>query len=883
MAVLAGRNRALQTFLVVAAAATTLQFAPQAAVRSLSLDGISVVAAAAAIVGVRRYRPAPAGIWYLFALAAVLSAVGLVPAQFPALGGVALTAASNACFIGAYTLMISAALWAGLGGHRARERTAFLDLAILFTAMSTTLWLLIYRPLILASHLAAEQRILTALYPVADAILVVVAANILISTGGRRGAMWALVVALLGELASDLYQGVASSQPAGPAAPRWLDAGWFVTAVAFGLAALLPSMADITSRASQRPGSLGNARLVALGMALVAPPAAAAIASGWIGQPFDAIDVLIPWLVLTILILIRIRWLFLDKEWTEAVVAARERRYRSLLEHQSDHVLVVGGDGRILYQSPSVYRHLGYTPGGLVGEPIEQLIDSQDHAVLEALLTRCRGREDNVVRGTLLGLDRSGAIRRFEATLTNLEHDEAVGGVVVALHDSTERAEFEGQLRYQALHDPLTGLPNRTLVAERATQWIAAAAAGDARRQVSALFVDLDNFKEVNDSLGHNVGDDLLVSVAQRLKGAVGATDLVGRVGGDEFVVLVDPNGPGSGPRAVSERILHDLREPFDVAGRPYTVTASVGLASGVWPSADALLRDADVAMYQAKAAGKNACVEFEPSMRNAAHERWELASALQAAVAAGSLSVVYQPIINLHDGRLSGAEALVRWHHPGRGWVPPEVFIPVAERHGLVGEIGRFVLREACRAAMSWPVADHPLTVAVNISYRQLESDGLADDIFGAVGASGLAIERLVLELTEATVAQEPDLAAERIAMVKRTGVRVAIDDFGTGYSSLASLERLPVDVLKIDRSFVAAVHPERGDAVVAAVARLGRALDLRVVAEGVETAGQLDRVRRAGCDAVQGNLFSTPLEPEAFVAYARDTVARPVISAES
>jgi len=427
--------------------------------------------------------------------------------------------------------------------------------------------------------------------------------------------------------------------------------------------------------------------------------------------------------------------------------------------------------------------------------------------------------------------------------------------------------EKTGQLRYQALHDALTGLPNRALIMDRAEQMLV-----HARRDgidASAMFIDLDGFKGVNDTFGHPVGDELLRIVATRISGVLRETDTIGRLGGDEFVVLVV-----GGADIIANRILAVLREPFDVGtGNPITITTSIGIATGDRDAARDLLRDADIALYEAKGAGRNRIAEFRHEMHIAAHDRLALESDLRGALARRELFLMYQPILDLETGRVSAAEALLRWQHRTRGLVPPTEFIALAEDSGVIVDIGAWVLETACEQAAQWTAAGWPIKVSVNVSARQLDDPGLVRTVSHALNRAGLDPNQLVLEITETALMRDAETAADVLGELTASGVHIAIDDFGTGYSSLAYLQQFPVDALKIDRTFIAASsHSPESEALIQTLVQLGRSLGLRTVAEGIEDIPQLERLQELGCDRGQGYLFAPPLEAGALERFLAD-----------
>ena len=441
-------------------------------------------------------------------------------------------------------------------------------------------------------------------------------------------------------------------------------------------------------------------------------------------------------------------------------------------------------------------------------------------------------------------------------------------GRVWSYRDVTERKRLENELEHQAFHDSLTNLANQALFRDRVDHALARAARHDSR--LAVLFVDLDNFKTVNDSLGHAAGDQLLIAVAERLRGCLRATDTAARLGGDEFAVLVEDLACADDATGLADRLLDVLRQSFTVAGKETVVGASIGIALGVRSlNSGELLRNADIAMYTAKRCGKDRYEIFEPAMHVAAVERLEIEADLRRALDRGELRLQYQPIVALDTGKISGVEALVRWPHPQRGLLPPSTFIPIAEETGLIRELGRQVLAVACTQARRWQVRhpyDPPLTVSVNLSPRQLHADGLISHVTDALEMSGLPASTLVLEITEGTMMHDTDATIRKLQALKALGVRLAVDDFGTGYSSLSYLQRFPIDILKIDRAFVAAIGSDDDkSSLVRAIVSLAKTLQLQAVAEGIETRAQTEILTGLGCDLAQGYYLAHPMDPEA------------------
>ncbi len=466
------------------------------------------------------------------------------------------------------------------------------------------------------------------------------------------------------------------------------------------------------------------------------------------------------------------------------------------------------------------------------------------------------------------GMDRS-----FSLTVVPLPGH----GAVVSHHDITWRKSLERQLSYRATHDTLTGLPNRLLLHDRIMHALARCARTHCK--VGVLFCDLDQFKVLNDTLGHAAGDQVLVAVARRLEHACRTSDSVTRFGGDEFVVVVEDVPDEQVVHLIAGRLLDSLSTPIQIEGSDLWFGVSIGVVisdGALRPTSehvDALLSDADTAMYRAKEAGRNRVEYFHPSMRDAVANRLELTMSLRHAVARDELRLEYQPQFSCVDDSLLGVEALVRWQHPEKGLVPPGEFIPAAEESGIVVEIGQWVLDEACRQAAVWRyVFREPFTVSVNISPRQLMSRGLVHTVRASLDRHRLDPHRLCLEITEGALVQDPEVAADTLMQLRALGIRIAVDDFGTGYSSLAYLQRFPVDALKIDRSFVARIlDTPKTAALVTGIVQLGRALGMDTLAEGIETEAQLRAVAATGCDGFQGFLRARPVSAQDITAMSR------------
>jgi diguanylate cyclase (GGDEF)-like protein/PAS domain S-box-containing protein len=557
-----------------------------------------------------------------------------------------------------------------------------------------------------------------------------------------------------------------------------------------------------------------------------------------------------------------------ERREAEESLWARQRELASLLERSPDLVARFDRRLRHIYVNPAVCEATGLRREQMLGRTMHEfgaptnLTQIWDANLHKAFETGAEGEFEYPFVGP-------HGLRWYHAR-TAPEPDPAgeIETVLVVIRDVTDRKEMEEALTHQTLHDPLTGLPNRLLLLDRVEQALRRLDRHGGR--VAILFLDLDRFKVVNDSLGHAAGDRILVQVADRLRGASRPDDTVARFGGDEFVVLCEELLYDDDAVAITDRFAAELARPFTYEGRPISLTASVGIASSAKPDADAaaLLRDADAAMYRAKRRGGARYEFFDASLRDQAVARLDVEVGLRRAVERNELRLEYQPLVALEDERIVGAEALLRWEHPRRGRLEPAAFMAVAEETGLIVPMGEWALPEACRQMAAWsrarPGYPAPL-LYVNVSVRQLSQPNLVALVTRALERAGMEPENLCIEITESALMYDPLDAETALAAITELGVRVALDDFGTGYSSLGHLRRFPVDIIKIDRTFVESIGHDRGDAaIVAALTAMARALGLITVAEGVETAEQLAEVRRLGVDQAQGNYFSAPVAPE-------------------
>jgi diguanylate cyclase (GGDEF)-like protein/PAS domain S-box-containing protein len=558
-----------------------------------------------------------------------------------------------------------------------------------------------------------------------------------------------------------------------------------------------------------------------------------------------------------------------ERKEAEEALRRSEERFRSLVQNSSEGITIIEADGTIVYDSPAVEKVLGYKPDERVGTNAfdrANLNDPEEGSHILGDLLANPGAQKTL---ELPWPHKDGSLLCLEAILTNLLDDPAVRGIVLNWRDITERKAMEERLKHSALHDSLTDLPNRQLFLDRLGQ---ALVRTDRRRDSKAavLFIDLDGFKVINDSLGHDRGDRMLIEVAKRLRGCLRPEDTLARFGGDEFIVVLEEVEGADGALRVAQRIAEEFREPFVLDGRELVVRLSIGVALGDSPtkSPEGLLRDADTAMYRAKDEAADYRV-FDPAMYERALSRLELENDLRHALEKEELVVHYQPKFRLDQhNRIEAVEALVRWEHPQRGFLLPGEFIPTAEDTGLILPLGRWVVKEACRQAKEWQKrypSEPPLSVCVNLCAAQVRRLDLLEDVRSALRESSLEADRLVLEVTEETLLKDAKVIETVFRELKALGVKLATDDFGKEYSSLSYLSRLPVDSLKIDRLFLESFGENPSNVlVVEAVISLTHSLGLEVTGEGVESAEQLELLRGMGCDFAQGYHLARPLSSE-------------------
>jgi diguanylate cyclase (GGDEF)-like protein/PAS domain S-box-containing protein len=707
-------------------------------------------------------------------------------------------------------------------------------------------------------------------YPIGDVVIGTIVIMLAVGTPrGSRVPLYLLAGGLVANLLADsafAYLTTLNQYRTGTVVDVGWTAGYLLIAIA-GLRA-----ASTPAKDFRLPAPPGRIRL----MLPYVPVAVGAGIAGIDRLREGHLSTITFWALLVVVLLVLIRQfltlndnLALNRELAANAIALKRghEHFRSLVQNSSDVITLLSRDGTIQYQSASVERILGYNDRRLIGSFFGDLIHPDDR--LQVL----RKIEEAInIPGPPIAVEcrlrrTDGSYCPTEITITNLLDLPSVEGLVLNTRDISERKALEEKLTHQAFHDSLTNLPNRAAFRISLDDALEL----DAEHRSAVLFLDLDDFKTVNDTLGHDVGDQLLAAVGARIGSTLRPGDTVARLGGDEFAVLLRNIEDEQTAHRVAERIGRQLALPFSIAGNEVAVHASIGIAGLVSgkEAADELIRNADVAMYIAKARGKARVVEFETSLARAAMDRMELDRDMQVALDEKQFVIHYQPVIILESGAVHSLEALVRWNHPLRGLLYPADFISVAEQSGKIVELGRWVLQQASRDARRWQVR-YPSTpmmqISVNISGRQLQRPELIAEVMEAVDAAGLDPQSLILELTESVLMADTEPVARTLQELRSRGIRLALDDFGTGYSSLGHLRDFPVDIIKMDRSFVAGIGSGLADgAILRAIIGLASTLNLMTIGEGIERAEQLAALNAMGCQAGQGFFLSKPLGHDA------------------
>ena len=818
---------------------------------------IGLASVAAILVGSRLHLPGRRMPWLLFALGLALFVAGdAIAYSSDALGG-SLLSLADWLYLAVYPCLVTGILILVRRRAPGRDRDGLIDSLVISIGVGVLSWAFLMAPYARDGSLDLVTKLTSVAYPLADVLLLAVAVRLAVGAERRDRALLLLALAVFALLVTDSLYGWMLLHGVEPT--RLLDGGWILFYALWGAAALHPSMRSLSELSLADSSPLGRGRLALLASATLIVPTVEAVQYG-LGLPIDVPVMVASGVALFGLVAVRMAGLVRRHEASEA-------RFGSLVRNSSDVVTVLAPDTTIRYASPAAERILGYEPHELVGRKLAYLVHPDDREELVAFVGRGvqhEGTHPVPMEFSLRRAERTWI--RVEALRTNLLHDPNVGGVVLNTRDISERKAFERQLQHLAFHDTVTDLANRALFRDRVEHALERQQRGGL--PVAVLFLDLDDFKTVNDSLGHAAGDALLREVGGRIRTAIRAADTAARLGGDEFALLLEDVDEAT-VADVADRIMHSLETPFALESKEVFVRASMGIAFGdadlAGPrGAEELLRNADVAMYTAKENGKARYQVFEPDMHESVLRRLELKADLQRAVEAGEFALRYQPIIRLETGEITGVEALVRWEHPERGTIPPDEFVDLAEDTGLIVPIGAFVLEQACRDAVALHALHPdgpPLEMSVNLSARQLQRPAIVDDVRCVLEATGLAPELLVLEITETAVMGDLDASILRLHELKALGVRLAIDDFGAGYSSLTSIRRFPVDILKVDRTFVDGITDD-GEvaALTGAIIELAAILALHPVAEGIERPDQLARLVALGCEQGQGFLFARP-----------------------
>ena len=836
---------------------------------------VALGSAVAVAVGVRVHRPPQARAWLLLAVGVAMLASGdavyytyearhAAAAPFPYW--------SDLLYLSCYVFLLLGLVLLARGAHRL-DRTSVIDAAIVGTGIGLPLWVFSIAPYATDTTSTALARAVAAGYPIADFVVLAAAAHLWFLPVRHTLSVRLLVLGVPPLITADVLYGAMAVQGTWETG-TWVDGGWLAFYVLTAVAGLHPSSSQSPRQRSGARARLSGPRVVGLALALLVAPAMLLV-QDLLGQEVASVPIAVAFVLVTGLVLFRVT------DLVTSLASAEERqrsaaRFQGLVQSGSDVITLVEQGGTIRYASPSSERVLGLLPSRLTGAVLLDLVHPSDAPRFAERLARAfEGRTAPAVEARLRTGDGSWQWVEALASLPSPDED-GVACVVVTSRDVSERKELEEQLTAQALHDPLTGLANRRLFHERVTSALAQRTPPD----VAVLFLDLDDFKVVNDSLGHGAGDELLVTVAARLQGALRAGDTVARLGGDEFAVLLQDEVTAAVAEATADRLIEVLHAPVVLGTTELRTRVSIGVAPGrSGDSGEDLLRNADLAMYIAKGGGKGRYATYAPEMHTATAGRLELLADLRTAIAQEQLRLHYQPTVQLSTGAVTGVEALVRWQHPVRGLISPAEFIPLAEESGLVVPLGRWVLGRACREAATWthPAGRSPASVAVNLSTRHLSDPSVVDDVRHALRESGLAPARLVVEITETGLVDDEDVVLRVLHGLKGLGVRLAVDDFGTGYSSLSYLRRFPVDVLKVDKTFVDGLGvggEGQASGLVEAILGMARTLGMSTVAEGIEQPDQLAELLALGCDSGQGYLLSRPVPPEQLPALLSATL---------
>lgn len=802
-----------------------------------------------------------------------------VPVPFPSL--------ADAGYLGAVPFAIVGLLAFPSELRRVTSRLrALLDGLLISGSLLFLSWATVLGPIYRSHQGGILKQVLSMSYPASDVVLVSLV--VVLATHTSRNYRWNLCMVMGGMVAfavsdsSFAYFTEVNNYGIGSV----LDTGWVAGYLLIALGALWP----------EHPTALESSDAERVTLASVLAPYGLAAAAGVAAavriaerrrfglflalEGFILIVILAGRQIITLLDNLTLnRRLHSKVELGTRELRDREARYSALVEHSSDAITIVAEDATILYQSPSVTKVLGWDADRSGGASLLDLLHPEDRSRWRALVGRLKADPRDEVTTEWRIQHSDGSWRTFQSVVTNMLDEPGVGGLVLNSRDVTDQRAVEDQLRHQAFHDPLTGLANRALFAEHLERAV--------RRRtryggsVHVMFIDLDDFKAVNDLRGRAKGDKLLRQAADRLQTTLREADAIARLGGDEFAVLFEGTLGGIDPGAAANRLAEAFAIPFELDDESVMVTASMGVATdeGGADTEEELLRHADLAVYAAKAKGKRCCVVYTSELHDSILEAMRIETELRQAVERGEFLLFYQPIVDLASGRITGIEGLIRWEHPDRGLVFPNDFIGVAESSGWIVPMGEWVLTQACRDLKTLDdVGGKPMRVSVNVSPRQLSDPGFVTMVINVLEVTHLRAERLTLEVTESLYVDDVAGRTEALRELRKLGVKIAIDDFGTGYSSLGSLREMPVDVLKIDKSFVDNIADSAESVhLVRMILELAHNLGVATVAEGAEEADQVQILRAMGCQSVQGYYFSKPVPLQAIEALVQHDFALP------
>jgi diguanylate cyclase (GGDEF)-like protein/PAS domain S-box-containing protein len=879
------KDRAWKVFLAVGALLVIAYFnvPPTPAHHHGIYDTIGIASVVAICLGVRLHRPTNTLPWYLFAagnlafvsgdmIRAFYETVVGEQAPFPGFADVA--------YLSAYPILIAGVLVLVRRRDNLRDRGNLIDALLIATSAGLLTWVYLVKPNIVSPGNSWIEIAVSIAYPLLDLVLLLVAARLMFGGGSRSASYYMLAGSLLALLTADTFYTVTTLNNTYHTGSL-VDAGYLISYLVWGAAALHPSMTAMSSPGQRaRTIAITRGRMLVLAAASLLAPSLRIIET-LRGNDVPPLTTVLPTVVLFILVMTRmsglVRALGSALEGHEAAERRRrqsEARFGSLVQHASDVVLVVSGPApagglaagaKVTFQSPSVRPVLGFDRDELIGLPLAELIHESDRTATLAMLEEVLGHpSDRPAKAQFRCRRHDGEWCHVETTFTNLIADPTVAGVVLNARDVSEQVALQERLFHQAFHDPLTDLANRTLFRDRVEHALERRRRPD--ESVAVLFLDVDNFKTINDSLGHSVGDELLTAMAGRLRRCLRAGDTAARLGGDEFAILLeDPKDA----ETVANRITDTLSPCFEIDGKELFVTASIGISVSQLGDggADELLRNADAAMYAAKSRGKGRSILFRPDMHLRALKRLDIEGQLRRAIDRDEFRLHYQPLVEPATGRIAGFEALVRWEHPERGLLGPGEFIQVAEESALIRPIGRWMLRRAALQAAAWQTAyaQPRLSMSVNLSSQELASGELTREVRRVLAEAGLDPRTFVIEITERVLMSNTEVTKEVLSELAALGVRLSVDDFGTGYSSLSYLHGFPIHALKIAKPFLDNIpESEQETALVRGIVELGHNLGLEVVAEGIERTEQWGALREIGCDLAQGYLLARPQGPE-------------------